>query len=126
MNPGKKVGAWWWAETSSGSDAAAMKTRATRVGDNYTINGSKMFITNGSAAQVYVVMAVTDAGANRSGVSAFIVDRATAGFGNGRKNEKHRPPSPDTAERLFAHLRVAAAHMSCRLRMGYRPKPDSP
>jgi alkylation response protein AidB-like acyl-CoA dehydrogenase len=45
-----------------------MKTRATRVGDNYTISGSKMFITNGSAAQVYVVMAVTDEAANRSGV----------------------------------------------------------
>src|SRR5260370_5048114 len=88
MIPAKKLGAWCLTEPSSGSDAAAMKTRATRVGDNYTINGSKMFITNGSAAQVYVVMAVTDAGANRSGVSAFIVDRATAGFCQSGKIQK--------------------------------------
>src|SRR5260370_9153318 len=117
MNPGKKVGAWWWAETSSGSDAAAMKTRATRVGDNYTINGSKMFITNGSAAQVYVVMAVTDAGANRSGVSAFIVDRATAGFSNGRKNEKVGLPSFHTAGVIFRNMCVPAAHLFAELRL---------
>src|ERR1700687_294568 len=54
MIPARKLGAWCLTEPSSGSDAAAMKTRATRAGDNYTINGSKMFITNGSAAQVYV------------------------------------------------------------------------
>src|SRR5260370_16777890 len=104
MNPGKKVGAWWWAETSSGSDAAAMKTRATRVGDNYTINGSKMFFTNGGAAQVYVVMAVTDAGANRSGVSAFIVDRTTAGLSTRRTIEKPRLRPPPTPEETFYAL----------------------
>ncbi len=120
MIPAKKLGAWCLTEPSSGSDAAAMKTRATRVGDNYTINGSKMFITNGSAAQVYVVMAVTDAGANRSGVSAFIVDRATAGLSNGRKIEKLGLHSSDTAEVIFENVRVPASNLIGELGMGYR------
>src|SRR5260370_29531364 len=123
MIRGKNLGAWCLTEPSSGSDAAAMKTRATRVGDNYTINGSKMFITNGSAAQVYVVMAVTDAAANRSGVSAFIVDRATAGFGNGRKNEKLGPPSPPTAGVSFFDRGGAAGQLVCRIRQGGHPEP---
>ncbi len=120
MIPAKKLGAWCLTEPSSGSDAAAMKTRATRVGDNYTINGSKMFITNGSAAQVYVVMAVTDAGANRSGVSAFIVDRTTAGLSNGRKIEKLGLHSSDTAEVIFENVRVPASNLIGELGMGYR------
>jgi alkylation response protein AidB-like acyl-CoA dehydrogenase len=116
----KKLGAWCLTEPSSGSDAAAMKTRATRVGDNYTINGSKMFITNGSAAQVYVVMAVTDAAANRSGVSAFIVDRATSGLSNGRKIEKLGLHSSDTAEVIFENVTVPASNLIGELGMGYR------
>jgi alkylation response protein AidB-like acyl-CoA dehydrogenase len=119
MIPAKKLGAWCLTEPSSGSDAAAMKTRATRVGDNYTINGSKMFITNGSAAQVYVVMAVTDAAANRSGVSAFIVDRATAGLSNGRKIEKLGLHSSDTAEVIFENVTVPASNLIGELGMGY-------
>jgi len=120
MIPAKKLGAWCLTEPSSGSDAAAMKTRATRVGDNYTINGSKMFITNGSAAQVYVVMAVTDAAANRSGVSAFIVDRATTGLSNGRKIEKLGLRSSDTAEVIFENVTVPASNLIGELGMGYR------
>jgi alkylation response protein AidB-like acyl-CoA dehydrogenase len=120
MIPARKLGAWCLTEPNSGSDAAAMKTRATRVGDNYTINGSKMFITNGSAAQVYVVMAVTDAAANRSGVSAFIVDRATAGLSNGRKIEKLGLHSSDTAEVIFENVTVPASNLIGELGMGYR------
>src|SRR5260370_537395 len=73
----KKLGAWCLTEPSSGSDAAAMKTRAVRSGDNYTINGAKMFITNGGVAEVYVVMAGTDPAASRSGVFAFVVALGT-------------------------------------------------
>jgi alkylation response protein AidB-like acyl-CoA dehydrogenase len=120
MIPAKKLGAWCLTEPSSGSDAAAMKTRATRAGDNYTINGSKMFITNGSAAEVYVVMAVTDAAANRSGVSAFIVDRGAAGLSNGRKIEKLGLHSSDTAEVIFENVTVPASNLIGELGMGYR------
>ncbi len=76
MLAAKKLGAWCLTEPSSGSDAAAMHTRATRVGDNYSITGSKMFITNGTVADVYVVIAITDQARGRDGVSAFIVDRS--------------------------------------------------
>ncbi len=84
----KKLGAWCLTEPGSGSDAAAMQTRAVRKGDNFVINGAKMFITNGTVADVYVVMAVTDAEKRRSGVSAFIVERGTSGLSNGRRIEK--------------------------------------
>src|ERR1700729_371639 len=60
MLAAKKIGAWCLTEPESGSDAAAMRTKAVRTGDNYRIDGAKMFITNGGVADVYVVMAVTD------------------------------------------------------------------
>src|SRR6202171_591426 len=80
MLQAKKIRAWCLTEPSSGSDAAALLTKATRVGDNFSINGSKMFITKGTVADVYVVMAITDQARGRDGVSAFIVDCGTAGF----------------------------------------------
>jgi alkylation response protein AidB-like acyl-CoA dehydrogenase len=120
MLAAKKLGAWCLTEPSSGSDAAAMKTRAARVGDNYQINGSKMFITNGSVADVYVVMAVTDTERGRDGVSAFIVDRATAGLSNGRKIEKLGLHASDTAEVIFENVTVPARNLVGELGTGYR------
>ena len=90
MVAAKKLGAWCLTEPGSGSDAAAMQTRAVRKGDNFVINGAKMFITNGTVGDVYVVMAVTDAAKSRSGVSAFIVERGTPGLSNGRQHRKAR------------------------------------
>jgi alkylation response protein AidB-like acyl-CoA dehydrogenase len=116
----KKLGAWCLTEPSSGSDAAAMKTRATRAGDGYTINGAKMFITNGGVADVYVVMAITDPGASRSGVSAFVVDRGTRGLSNGRKIEKLGLHSSDTAEVVFDNVTIPARNLIGELGAGYR------
>jgi butyryl-CoA dehydrogenase len=116
----KKLGAWCLTEPSSGSDAAAMKTRATRDGDSYTINGAKMFITNGGVADVYVVMAITDPGASRSGVSAFVVDRGTRGLSNGRKIEKLGLHSSDTAEVVFDNVTIPARNLIGELGAGYR------
>jgi alkylation response protein AidB-like acyl-CoA dehydrogenase len=120
MLAAKKLGAWCLTEPSSGSDAAAMKTRAVRVGDNYRIDGSKMFITNGSVGDVYVVMAVTDAERGRDGVSAFIVDRAAAGLSNGRKIEKLGLHASDTAEVIFENVSVPARNLIGELGAGYR------
>jgi len=120
MVAAKKLGAWCLTEPGSGSDAAAMKTRAERVGDNYTINGSKMFITNGSVAEVYVVMAVTDAKRSRSGVSAFIVDRGTSGLSNGRRIEKLGLRASDTAEVIFDNVSVPARNLIGEPGEGYR------
>jgi butyryl-CoA dehydrogenase len=121
----KKLGAWCLTEPSSGSDAAAMKTRAIRsgdsnTGDSYTINGAKMFITNGGVAEVYVVMAVTDPAASRSGVSAFVVERGTPGLSNGRRIEKLGLHSSDTAEVIFDNVRVPAGSLVGEPGAGYR------
>jgi butyryl-CoA dehydrogenase len=116
----KKLGAWCLTEPSSGSDAAAMKTRATRGGDTYTINGAKMFITNGGVAEVYVVMAITDPAASRSGVSAFVVERGTPGLSNGRKIEKLGLHSSDTAEVIFDNVTIPAANLIGEVGAGYR------
>jgi butyryl-CoA dehydrogenase len=120
MLSAKKLGAWCLTEPSSGSDAAAMNTRAVRVGDNYQINGSKMFITNGSVGDVYVVMAVTDQKAGRDGVSAFIVDRGTVGLSNGRKIEKLGLHASDTAEVVFENVTVPARNLIGEIGAGYR------
>ena len=97
-----------------------MRTRATRVGDNYSINGSKMFITNGTVADVYVVMAVTDAARGRDGVSAFIVDRDTTGLSNGKRIEKLGLRASDTAEVIFENVTVPARNLVGELGAGYR------
>lgn len=120
MLAAKKLGAWCLTEPSSGSDAAAMRTRATRTGDSYSINGAKMFITNGSVGDVYVVMAVTDSGQGRSGVSAFIVERGTPGLSNGRKIEKLGMRASDTAEVIFDNVTVPARNIIGAPGEGYR------
>src|SRR5579862_8975812 len=120
MLQANKIGAWCLTEPSSGSDAAAMTTRATRVGDNYSINGAKMFITNGTVADVYVVMAVTEQARGRDGVSAFIVDRGTAGLSNGKKIEKLGLRASDTAEVIFENVTVPARNLVGELGAGYR------
>ena len=120
MLAAKKIGAWCLTEPESGSDAAAMRTKAVRTGDNYRIDGAKMFITNGGVADVYVVMAVTDGGAGRSGVSAFIVERGTPGLSNGRKIEKLGLHSSDTAEVVFDNVTVPARNLIGDLGAGYQ------
>jgi alkylation response protein AidB-like acyl-CoA dehydrogenase len=120
MLAAKKIGAWCLTEPGSGSDAAAMRTKAVRTGDSYRIDGAKMFITNGGVADVYVVMTVTDSGAGRSGVSAFIVDRGTPGLSNGRRIEKLGLRSSDTAEVIFENVTIPARNLIGELGAGYR------
>jgi alkylation response protein AidB-like acyl-CoA dehydrogenase len=119
MISAKKLGAWCLTEAGSGSDAAAMRTRAVRGGDSFTIDGAKMFITNGGVADVYVVMAITDTGAGRAGVSAFIVERGTPGLSTGRKIEKLGLHSSDTAEVIFDHVRIPARNLIGEAGAGY-------
>jgi alkylation response protein AidB-like acyl-CoA dehydrogenase len=116
----KRLGAWCLTEPDSGSDASAMKTRAARAGDSWVINGAKMFITNGSVADVYVVMAISDADAGRGGVSAFIVERGTPGLSNGRRIEKLGLRASDTAEVIFENVTVPARNLIGEPGMGYR------
>src|SRR5205823_11742460 len=72
---GEKIGAWGLTESTSGSDAAGMRTTATRAGTCFVLNGSKTFTTHGRVGDVAVVMAVTDRAAGTKGISAFIVEK---------------------------------------------------
>jgi alkylation response protein AidB-like acyl-CoA dehydrogenase len=96
-----------------------MTTRATRKGDNFILNGTKMFITNGGVADVYVVMAVSDPGAARTGISAFIVERGAKGLSTGRKIEKLGLRSSDTAEVILDNVAVPAASLIGEPGAGY-------
>ncbi|HVC45516.1 MAG TPA: acyl-CoA dehydrogenase family protein [Candidatus Binataceae bacterium] len=120
MLAARQIGAWCLTEPGSGSDAAAMSTKAVRAGDSYRIDGSKMFITNGGVAEVFVVMALTDGSAGRAGVSAFIVERATPGLSNGRKIEKLGLHSSDTAEVIFDGVTVPARNLIGAAGAGYQ------
>jgi len=104
---GKKITAVCISEPAAGSDVAGIKTRAVRDGDQWVLNGSKMFITNGVHGDVYFVAAKTDLEAKGSrGISMFIVDKATPGFTVGRSLKKHGWKSSDTAELFFDNVRV--------------------
>ena len=103
---GKKMGAFGLTEPGSGSDAAAMKTTAVRDGDDYVLNGSKIFITNGGEAEIYVVFAVTDPELKHKGTTAFIVEKGTPGFSIGKKEKKLGIRSSPTTEILFEDCRI--------------------
>jgi butyryl-CoA dehydrogenase len=108
MAEGKKMGAYGLTEPGSGSDAAKMKTTAVRDGEDYIINGSKIFITNAGDAEIYVVFAVTDRESKHKGISAFIVEKGTPGFSFGKKEKKLGIRSSPTLEIIFEDCRVPA------------------
>ena len=83
---GKKVGAFALTEPNAGSDAAGVQTTAVLDGDEYVLNGSKCFISNGGEAEVYTVLASTDKSKGTKGISAFIVEKGTPGFTFGKRN----------------------------------------
>lgn len=116
---GEFVGAWGLTENSAGSDAGGTKTTAVKDGDSWVLNGSKTFITNGSLADVSVVMAVTDKAQGKKGISAFIVDRGTKGFRPGKKEDKLGVRSSDTSELILEDCRIPASHLLGALGMGF-------
>jgi hypothetical protein len=93
-------------EPHSGSDAAALRTSARRSGDHWTLNGAKQFITQGSTAGIYVIMASTNPAQGREGISAFIVERDTPGLRVGRIENKLGVRASDTAALHLEELRV--------------------
>jgi alkylation response protein AidB-like acyl-CoA dehydrogenase len=108
---GEKVGAWGLTESTSGSDAAGMRTTATRAGQCWVLNGSKTFTTHGRVGDIMVVMAVTDRAAGSKGISAFIVERDTPGRTPGKKEDKLGMRASDTSEVIFEDCRVPADQM---------------
>ncbi|OLO28978.1 acyl-CoA dehydrogenase [Alkalihalophilus pseudofirmus] len=111
MAEGKKIGAYGLTEPSSGSDAAAMKTTAKRDGDDYILNGSKIFITNGGEAEIYIVFALTDPEKKHKGTTAFIVESDMPGFSVGKKEKKLGIRSSPTTEIIFEDVRVPKENM---------------
>ena len=94
---GSALGAWGLTEPGSGSDASSARTTAVKCGDQWILNGSKTFITNGGHADIAVVIAVTDRDKGTHGLSAFIVEKGTPGFRPGRKENKLGLRASDTA-----------------------------
>ncbi len=103
---GEKILAVAMTEPGAGSDLAAMRTRAIKDGDNYIINGSKTFISNGILADLVIVAAKTDPTAGAKGVSLLVVERGTPGFERGKQIHKVGLHAQDTAELFFEDCRV--------------------
>ncbi len=117
---GEALGGWCLTEPGAGSDAAAIQTRAVRKGNVWVLNGSKVFVTQGSVARIYVAMAVTDPAAPRRGISAFIVDRDAPGLRVGKKEDKLGLRASDTAEVVFEDCEVPAEALIGEVGAGYR------
>jgi len=104
---GSKLGAFGLTEPSAGSDAGGTKTTAVLDGDEWVINGSKIFITNGEEAEIYIVFARTDKEAQKHhGISAFIVEKGSPGFSFGKKEAKMGIRSSPTYELVFENCRI--------------------
>ncbi|MDP4107156.1 MAG: acyl-CoA dehydrogenase [Bacillota bacterium] len=110
MAEGKKIGAYGLTEPGSGSDSGAMKTTARLAGDHYLLNGSKIFITNGGVADIYVVFALTDPEKKQKGISAFIIASDFPGFSVGKKEKKLGIRSSPTTEIIFQDCKVPVAN----------------
>ena len=108
---GKKIGAWSLTEPEAGSDAGGTRTTARRDGKHWVLNGAKTFTTNGHYADVCVAMAVTDKSKNSHGISAFILEKGTAGFKPGKKENKLGMRASDTSEVIFSDCRVPEENM---------------
>jgi alkylation response protein AidB-like acyl-CoA dehydrogenase len=116
---GEWLGAWGLTEPGSGSDASAARTTATRTGQGWVLNGTKTFITNGSHADVIVVIAVTDRTQGTHGLSAFVVEKGTPGFRPGRKENKLGLRASDTSELIFEDCIVPEQNLIGNLGEGF-------
>jgi alkylation response protein AidB-like acyl-CoA dehydrogenase len=115
---GKRIGAFALTEPHVGSDAAAITTRAERQGNQYVLNGTKQFITSGKNADFAVVFAVTDKGAGKKGISAFVVPTSTPGYKVARIEEKTGQHASDTAQIVFENCKTE--HLLGQEGQGYR------
>ena len=108
---GTSLGGWSLTEPNAGSDAGGTQTTAVLDGDDWVINGSKTFTTNGSVCDVAVAMAVTDKDKDKRRISAFIVPKGTPGFRAGKKERKLGHRASDTSEMVFENCRVPKCYL---------------
>ena len=116
---GEKLGAFALTEPSAGTDAGNQQTRAEKQGDHYILNGSKIFITNGGQADVYIVFAMTDKSKGTRGISAFIVEKDFPGFSIGTKEKKMGIRGSSTTELIFENCIVPAENLLGQEGKGY-------
>lgn len=114
------VGAYALSESGSGSDAFALKLRAEQKGDKYILNGSKLWITNGKEASVYIVFANVDPSKGYKGITAFVVEKSFPGFKVGKKEDKLGIRASSTTELLFENCEVPAANVLGEVGKGYK------
>jgi alkylation response protein AidB-like acyl-CoA dehydrogenase len=116
----RTVGAYALSEAGSGSDAFALTTRATEAGDEFVINGRKLWITNANEADLFIVFATVNPEAGYKGITAFLVERGTPGFSVGKKEDKLGIRASSTCELLFEDCRVGRANVLGTLGQGYK------
>jgi alkylation response protein AidB-like acyl-CoA dehydrogenase len=117
---GTKIGSWCLTEPGSGSDSSGMKSTALHQGDSYILNGTKTFITNGSLASTYVVLAKTDPSKGNKGISALIVEREMKGVSVGKKENKLGMRASDTAMMIFDGVKVPKSNLIGNEGEGFR------
>ena len=120
MAAGEKIGCFGLTEPSAGSDAANQKTTAVLKGDEWLINGNKIFITNATDADIAVIFAVTDKEKKHRGISAFIVEKGTPGFSIGKVEKKLGLNASGTAELVFEDCRIPKDQLLGELGAGFK------
>ena len=116
---GNKIGAFGLTEPGAGTDAAGQQTTAVLDGDNYILNGSKIFITNGGVADTFIVFAMTDKSKGTKGISAFIVEKGFPGFSIGKKEDKLGIRASSTTELIFENCVVPKENLIGREGKGF-------
>ena len=116
---GNKIGAFGLTEPGAGTDAAGQQTTAVLDGDNYILNGSKIFITNGGVADTFIVFAMTDKSKGTKGISAFIVEKGFQGFSIGKKEDKLGIRASSTTELIFENCVVPKENLIGREGKGF-------
>jgi alkylation response protein AidB-like acyl-CoA dehydrogenase len=116
---GEKLGAWGLTEPNAGSDASGTQTSAVLDGDEWVLNGSKIFITQGSVADIYVLMAATDASQKQHGISAFIVERGTPGLSAIPMKNKFGVRASDTAQLTLDNVRLPKDNLLGEVNQGF-------
>jgi len=108
---GTKLGAFGLTEPNAGTDASGQQTVAVKEGDHYILNGSKIFITNAGAADIYIVFAMTDKSQGNHGITAFILEKGMEGFTFGKKEDKLGIHTSQTMELVFQNVKVPVENM---------------
>ena len=117
---GKKLGAFGLTEPGAGTDASGQQTKAVLDGEEYVLNGSKVFITNGGYAETFVVMAMTDKSKGTRGISAFIVEKGDVGFSIGKTEDKMGICASSTTELIFQNCEIPADRLLGQVGDGFK------